>query len=492
MGESMASIRWNRLAAPRSASCAWSMATRWLGVFTLGGTLWLLSAAMPVYAEPAGAKALKEFREKNSLYADERWQQYVRAIGARILEHTPDRGETYHFYVLDAAGVNAMAMPGNYIFVSRGLLAFMQSEDQLAAVVGHEIGHIVAKHITKRRLSDLFGKSLGLISAIATGRNELMGVSNDVTAFITSGYGRENELEADRLGGEYIAKAGYNPMAVLDALQVLKDQESFSRGVVGRPMAYHGVFSSHPKQDKRLHDAVAYSQRFLPDEIAEPIDDFWELMDGLVYGDEAAQGLVRGSTYYHSALRVVVEFPDQWKVGYSSSRVNGVAPGGAAVGSINVMRHQPAKRTPPAKYITDVLKRDDVTSGEELEINGMPAYLGELDTSGSNIKLGLIALLYGRGDVFLFKGECGPKGDPETFRAEFRATVEALRSMTQEDLKIANSQRIEIIIAEPGKTYADLVQDTSLRDYPEQTLRLLNGGHPNGEPRAGDYIKVVR
>ena len=444
-----------------------------------------------VFASP-GSKMVEELEEKDGFYDDERWQRYVTEIGERILEHTPERGRKYHFYVLDGAVLNAMAMPESHIFVSRGLIAYVRSEDELASVIGHEIAHITAKHIRKRRLTGLLGKSIGFLAYMGTGRGELHQLSNEFTRAVTSGYGRDMELEADRLGAEYMARAGYDPMAVLDMLHVLKDQALFDSRVVGRTTGYHGLFASHPKQDKRLHDAVSYSQQFLPDELGDPVGDFWSLMNGLVYGDEAARGLVRDSTYYHSALRVVIEFPDQWQVGYSASRVNGVAPGGAGVATINVMRHQPVKRKSPAKYVTDVLKRDDVTSGTEVEINGNEAYVGEVDTSGSKIQLGLIGVLYARDDVFFFKGECGPNGDPETFRKEFRATLDALRPMTQDDMKIANSQRIEVIVAEPGQTYAELAHNSPIGEFAEETLRLLNGDHPNGEPRPGDYIKIVR
>ena len=439
-----------------------------------------------------GSKMVKELTENDGFYDDERWQRYVTEIGERLLAHSPDRGKKYHFYVIDGAILNAMAMPESHIFVSRGLLAYVRSEDELASVIGHEIAHITANHIRKRRLTDLLGKSAGFLSAFATGRGELNQLSNQLTSVVTSGYGREMELEADHLGAEYMAKAGYNPAAVLDMLHVLMDQSLFNSQVAGRSTGYHGLFASHPKQDKRLHDAVTYSQQFLPDELVEPVGDFWSLMDGLVYGDEASRGLVRDSTYYHSALRVVIEFPDKWQVGYSSSRVNGIAPGGSGIGTISVMRHQPVKRKSPAKYVTDVLKRDDLTSGAEVEINGNEAYIGEVDTSASNVQLGLIGVLYHRNDVFFFKGECGPNGDPGAFRQEFRATMDALRPMTQDDLKIANSQRIEVIVAKPGQTYAELAHNSPISEFPEETLRLLNGDHPNGEPRAGDYIKVVR
>lgn len=477
--------------APKGVLGASRMPTRRVSALSVVAMAAFALAGLGAVASP-GSKMVKELEENDGFYDDKRWQRYVRAIGERLLEHTPARGRKFHFYVLDGAALNAMAMPDSHIFISRGLIAYVRSEDELASVVGHEIAHITARHVRNKRLTDLLGKSIGFLSYMATGRGELNQLSNQLAQVVTSGYGREMELEADRLGAEYMARAGYDPLAVLDMLHVLKDQADFNRNVAGRTSGYHGLFASHPKQDKRLHDAVAYSQQFLPDELSEPIGDFWGLMNGLVYGDEAARGLVRDSIYYHSALRVVIEFPDNWRVGFSSSRVNGVAPGGAGVGTISVMRHQPVKRKSPGKYVADVLKRDDVTSGGEVEINGNEAYIGEVDTSASNVQLGLIGVLYARDDVFYFKGECGPKGDPEAFRKEFRETMDALRPMTQDDLKIANSQRIEVIVAKPGQTYAELAHNSPINKFPEETLRLLNGDHPNGEPRAGDYIKIVR
>ena len=189
-------------------------------------------AASLAHAGP-GSKMLKELTENNQLYPDERLQQYVRNIGERLLAHTPDAGKEYHFNVLDSDQVNAFATGDAYIFVSRGLLAFLQSEDELAAVVGHEIGHVVARHMRKRRITELTGKSIGLISAIATGRGELMrDVADPFTTIVVSGYGREMELEADRLGGEYMARAGYDPQAIIASVWVLKDEQTFAKQVI--------------------------------------------------------------------------------------------------------------------------------------------------------------------------------------------------------------------------------------------------------------------
>ena len=448
-------------------------------------------AALAASAGP-GKDLYEEFVAENRLYPDERWQQYVSDIGARLLAHTSDRGEQYHFHVFDDVQVNAFTTGDGYIFISRGLLAWLTSEDQLAAVIGHEIGHVVGRHTRKKRTSQIAGKSVGMIAAFVTGRSELYHhVANPMTALIVSGYGREMELEADQFGGEYMARAGYDPQAIIEAVWVLKDHQIFSKQVAGKVPSYHGLFASHPRNDQRLHSAVGHARKLSTESFVEPVGDFWELIDGMVFGDDAATGLVKGKKYYHSGLRIKIEFPEDWQVVAPRAQVVARAPGGKEQGSITVARYAFVKRKSPKEYVTDVLGRDDVTNGEELEINGNAAFIGEVDTGESEVQLQLIAVLYHRQDVFLFKGECGPKGDPARLREQFRQTLEKLRQMSAKDTQITNKQRIKVIVAEPGQTYAELAESSSL-PYPEETLRVMNADYPHGEPTAGDYIKVVK
>ena len=450
----------------------------------------LVGSAEPVEAG-AGEEQFKEWEELNAFYPDQRWQDYIAAIGRRIIEHAPTGRHDFDIRVLDETRVNAMAFADGRIIFTRGILAILNSEDEIASVVGHEVAHVVSRHVPKANTKRRLGRALGWLTANATGRGEFWQLANIGFAALGSGYGRENELEADRLGAEWMARAGYDPMASLSALQAKKDYDSYSQETHGQSIPYHGVFASHPRSDRRLHNVLTQSQELMPTDVPEPEGDFWALIDGLTYGNEAARGVVRDGTFYHGGMRLAIEFPEGWDVRYSSSQVRGTASAGADEGSISVTLHAPAKRKSPKEYVTDVLKRDDVTSGEELEINDAPAFIGDVDTSDSNVQLQLVGLLYGRNVVYLFKGECGPKGDPEKLREALRATMGGLRIMTSDDLKVANSRRIKVVVAEPGQTYAELARESALTDNAEQLLRVLNSAYPNGEPRAGDYIKII-
>ena len=249
----------------------------------------------------AGEKMYHEFREKGQIYPDERWQRYLQDIGERLLASAPKRGKNfsfgspegderaqrYRFLLLDSDQVNAFTAGDPYIFIHRGMLAFMNSEDALAAVLGHEIGHVVGRHIAKRRMADLTGKALGIAAAWLTMRPELRhDVADPLTGLLLSGHGRDRELEADRIGAELLAYAGYNPDVIIDVVWSLKDQQMFNKKVARKRVSYHGVFATHPRNDLRLHEAVAYARGLARDEMAEPVADFWEMMDGLAFGDD--------------------------------------------------------------------------------------------------------------------------------------------------------------------------------------------------------------
>ncbi|MCZ6617410.1 MAG: hypothetical protein O7E57_04700, partial [Gammaproteobacteria bacterium] len=186
--------------------------------------------------------------------------------------------------------------------------------------------------------------------------------------------------------------------------------------------------------------------------------------------------------------------PDEWLISNTPVQVTGKPRAGSSDSSITV---QPMKSPEdgdesPADYVTKTLKRDDVTNGESIEVNGYPAFIGDIEVAGGDAQGRKIAIIYKDGGVYMFMGEVGPLGDLATFEKKWRDTVESFRAMTAADLKVANNQRIRVVVARPSDSYLTLSQQASLKSYPEETLRVLNGHHPNGEPRAGDHIKIIQ
>ena len=456
--------------------------------------LGLFFGAGPTAFASPGEEMYQTLLENGGLYDDPEWQAYVDEIGQRLVAVSPDAGEEYHFYVIDQTSVNAFAMPDGYIFIHRGLIAYCRSEDELAGVIGHEIGHVVGEHAKRSNVLGMMGSVAGIVGSILTGTGAIADLSNTATNVLRSGYGRGYELESDEYGAEFLALAGYNPLAMIDVIHVLKDHSLFAKNVLNQQQVYHGLFTSHPKNDKRLHEAVEKSLHLFPEELQEPERDFWEMVDGMVFGDAPTTGLIKGSTYYNGGLRVVVGYPEGWDVRNTPTEIVGQAPFGTDI-RISVQRQNPAaEEQTPAEYISETLKRDDVANGQDVNVNGYSAHTADIVlVEGASDVAQKIAVVYKDGGVYLFRGELGPGGgDEQAFEEAWLAVLGGFRAMTAEDLKVANDQRIKVIVAKPSDTFASLAQKSSLKSHAAETLRVINGMHPNGEPRAGDFIKIVQ
>lgn len=445
-----------------------------------------------VHAGP-GAEIYNEFVEKEIIYPDQDWQDYVTEVGERVLAQSPHAGQNYTFTVTDQSFVNAFATPDAYIFVTRGILAYFNSEDELAAVLGHEIGHVVGRHSKKTSSRARLGTLLGWLGTFATGTTATYGLANTLTAATIAGYGREHELESDELGAQWIAKAGYNPRAQIDAIQILRDHSDFRQQVFNEPTVYHGILGSHPAHQKRLHELVQQSQHLFPDRLAAPERDFHAMLDGLRYGDDTAAGVVKDGVYYHGLLRLAIRFPEGWDVVAMPKEVFARPKPGAEDAKIGIRPlAQPDEVQTPQEYLTKTLRRDDLEDGEEIQVGPYTGYMASIKITDDKTSSRKIAVIYKDGGVYSVEGELGEKGDVEVFEEQFRATVMSFRAMTASDLRLINNQKIQVVVADPGQTYALLARNVPLKAHAEETLRVLNGHHPRGEPRAGDYVKIIR
>ncbi len=440
-----------------------------------------------------GAELYNEFMDSDALYPDPKWQEYIDELGQKLLSHSKDAGQEYHFFVLDSPEVNAFATADAYIFVNRGLLAYMGSEDMLAAVVGHEIAHVVARHPDKQRTSGLLSSGIGLLALALTGRVETLQAADAVTRTMIMGYGRDRELEADEIGAQIIARAGYNPLATIEAVHVLKDQELFSKDVANQPRSYHGLFATHPQNAKRLREVVSYALDMLPETTEEPSEVFWELMDGLSYGSDSSIGVNSDNVFYDKTIRIAVEFPKGWDVNFNRQSVLGRAPMGRNEAWINVVRTTPEEFESPSAYLKDTLRVAGIESETTIDIEDCcQVHLAELSIEGTNKKRSLIALRIKGSDVYVVRGEAGPRGNFDKLQEDLLTTIAGIRNLQVEDMQKAVTKRIQVIVAKPGDTYEKLAEQSSLRNYPTETLRLINGHHPHGEPRAGDFVKTVK
>ena len=438
-----------------------------------------------------GERIYNEYVDSGAIYPDENWQTYVQEIGERLLSYT-DSKKRFTFVVVDKPSVNAMALEDGYIFIFRGLLHYLNTEDELAAVIGHEIGHVVANHHQEGRLRSRLGQIASLAGYGLTGRSELLSVTGYSFHAYQASFGREGELEADRIGAELLAKAGYDPLAVIDAVHVLKDQDTFSKQVKRANVPYHSLFSTHPRNDKRLHDAVNVARTLSTGVRKPPVRDFWQMIDGVSYLNEGSTGAVRDTTYYNTSIRVVMEFPDGWVLRFNEREVSGQSTNGRDDSWARITKVANGERYKPEAFIKKGLNREDVVDGNTIEVDGKEFYVAELDASVSEVKRSVLGLVYRNREVFVVRMDCGVLCVEEQFDKDLRVILSGIRPMSAEDRALIQVNQIRVITAEPGDTYAELATRSSIRGYPEEMLRLLNADYPHGEPRAGDFIKIVQ
>lgn len=206
-----------------------------------------------------GAQAHKSILKQKKRYNNPRLQAYVNNIGQQLARQSHRNKIRYTFTVLDDSSVNAFALPGGFVYITTGLMAYLNSEGELAGVLGHEIGHVTARHGVKQQSAGM--ASAILISVLSKKAGAGSGKQfGQLGQALLSGYGRDHELQADKLGAEYLARVGYSPNNMIDVVTVLKAQEQFdkyqARKEGRRPRAYHGVFASHPRNDVRLQQVI--------------------------------------------------------------------------------------------------------------------------------------------------------------------------------------------------------------------------------------------
>ena len=211
-----------------------------------------------------GRKMHAQILQTMGAYNNPELQEYVNSVGQKLAKASDRPKLEYTFTVLDTEDVNAFAIPGGFVYISRGILPYLSSEAELAAVLGHEIGHVTARHASKQQTQGTLAGIASIATAIVTRQPALGDLTNVAGEAVVRGYGRDMELEADKLGAEYLARTGYDPNAITTVIGTLKDQERFeveSAKLEGRePHVYHGLFATHPDNDTRLKQAVGDAQ----------------------------------------------------------------------------------------------------------------------------------------------------------------------------------------------------------------------------------------
>jgi len=314
-------------------------------------------------------------------------------------------------------------------------------------------------------------------------------VINILGGALLSGYGREHELEADRLGAEYLARTGYDPQAMVKVVGVLKNQELFDAEVAkaeGRqPRAYHGLFASHPDNDTRLQQVVGEAARFKQASTRTAQEEFLRRSDRMIYGDSPKQGIVRNNDFYHEELGLAMSFPPGWRVRNRPQNVAATSPGGEAL--IDLRAAGPAKGA-PADVLRRALKLPATEEVTPTTIRGLQAATVSTTINGRPTRA---ACVFHRDTAFLIGTQARTAAGFTQHQEAIEASLMSIHALTNEERAFARPLRLRVITAQTNTTFAELARRSPLGSFAEGHLRVINGLYPAGEPVAGQPLKIV-
>jgi predicted Zn-dependent protease len=432
-------------------------------------------------------------REIGHVYAP-RTVEYVRAVGGRVAAAVPGNDFLYRFHVLDAVEPNALALPGGQIYVTRGLLVLLNSEDELAVVLGHEIVHVAARHAARSRarrmpLSIVTGMGAFAGRIVNPRFGDVMADAGELASgLVLAPYTRDDEREADEQGQWLAAAAGYDAHALVSFLQTLEREEALTMRVRARA----GFFASHPLIPERIEGAAAQAPHF-EREPARPIAGdraaFFERIEGLTVGASAGSGRFVGRAFIHPDLRFTLKFPERWIMHNTQQLVAAQAPDG---GAFVALEHVGAGTDPMLGVDAFV----DAT-GMVLDPPPVRRSIGTLQAvhAGTVIR-GLrggaavrLTWIVHDGSVYRITCLASPR-EAERYRATFDMITTSFRPLSDAELAAIRETRLRVVRARSGETPAALAARVATVWSPEE-LAVFNGFESGEALRAGVAVKVA-
>ncbi len=430
-------------------------------------------------------------------YDDEVLQDYVNKVGQRIaaVSHRPHL--EYTFTILDSEEVNAFALPGGYVYVTRGIMAYLNSEAELVAVLGHEVGHVTARHGVRQQTGATTAGIGATLIGILTGSGDLANLANMAGTALVRGYGRDMELEADSIGAQYLDRLKYDPEAMINVVRLLKNQEmlevQLARQEGREPRVYHGVFSTHPDNDTRLKEVVAAAGKVATGE-SRPDGHYTYLqrIAGLPVGASRAQGVVRGSRFFHADMGFTLAFPAGWNVINLPSKVMATTAQKDAVLSLYAMA--PPQGMAPREFLARSLQGVPLSAAEPLEANGLPGYTAiarEVPLPWGNRGPARYAVLYYNNLAYVFMGATRLNSALSASDPLMLSSIKTFRRLKDNEFAQAEPDRLRLMKATADTRIADLARKSPLPKNPAERLRLLNDLYPDKEPVPGQWLKIV-
>lgn len=422
---------------------------------------------------------------------------YVEQIGANVAVQSglANSREAFRVTLLNSSVNNAFAVPGGYVYVTRQLVGLMNNEAELAGVLGHEVGHVAARHSARRESAAQRNQLLGVLGAVLSGAvlgdsqlgNTVSRGALQVAQFATLSYSRSQEVQADGLGVQYLKSSGYDPHAMATVLQSLALQEALDAQLQGRGDASIPEWAStHPDPASRVQNALNLAGNVTG---VTNRDTFLTRIDGLMYGDDPAQGVIEGREFIHPDLRLAFSVPQGFYLNNGSDSV-----------SINGNAGQAQMSTAPFSgnletYIGSVFRSIAgqqqgvaLPAIQRTSVNGLPAAYGTARVSNSQGQLDLTVFAYQfSGSQAFHFAAITPAGQSGLFNSMYGS----MRRLTASEAQAVVPRRIDVVTAGRGDTVQTLARRMAFDTAQEARFRVLNGLQSGDQIVAGQKYKIV-
>ena len=474
----------------------WMLAATWAALPVLLGSCATnpvthkseISFVSPAQELEIGKQGYAPVLQEYGLYEDAALQAYVNAIGQKVarVSHLPDLA--WHFTIVDDAAVNAFAMPGGYIYVTRGLLAYLNSDAQLAGVLGHEIGHVTRRHTASQMTQQqLYGAGFALGSILSPTFQRYSGAAQQAMSLLFLKFSRTDESQADELGVEYSTKAGYDSREIPATFAMLKrigDQSG---------QRLPGFLETHPDPGDRERVTAALAKQAVAGKGALVINQnvYIHRVDNVVFGQDPRQGYFVGDLYYHPVLRFQINFPPGWSHRDSRAAVAAGEPNQAAV--VQLSTAQGSGDLAPDAFVAQILAKGSISGahGARETIGGYSAWVGHIVVPAEGQTATTLDAAFIRKDALLFQilGQSLHAGDVQEERIfstmrSFRSLSDAARiNVTPDRVRVSNvnaTEAFDAVVKRLGALPADL-----------ETNAIMNNVQTADRVTAGTLVKTV-
>ena len=441
----------------------------------------------------------KILKELGGQYEDPGLTNYIRQVGSKMGKLSDAPNLQYKFTVLNDDRINAFALPGGYVYITRGLLALANNEAEIAGVLAHEIGHVTARHSAERYSSAMATNiGLGVLSVIGSAYGLPSGIGNAVSLGAQAalkGYSRSQELEADMLGVRYMTKAGYNPNAMTSFFRKLDAHHKLEARLKGQgdKGPSHSIMSTHPRTSERINQAIDLAKATV---VAVPIVNrkiYLNQIDGMVFGDDTSQGVRKGQDFLHPGLGLAFSVPPGFAMFNSPEAVKAYNKQQSSITFTMASRKQAEETGTMKRYLRqDWGRKLPLSDINSLTINGMDAATGVAKVSLRGQQR-IIRLLAVRGDpqkIFRFAFIATPK-EMERLNVEFRRTTYSVRRLDQFEINAIHPLRIRVIKPRKQDTLQSLARQTPMKEFGIEWLETLNSIDRNTPLPKGRLFKTI-